>query len=89
MTSSGEVDFWLAKVRKGSKSSAALFPFRCVERAHQKSPDIPGLRHQVVAPEKPPITQRPQGLDVCSGVPELPVFATLKAGFWQFPLMHT
>ncbi|MEB1075906.1 hypothetical protein VDS02_14045, partial [Xanthomonas campestris pv. campestris] len=26
----------------------------------------------VVAPEKPPITQRPQGLDVCSGVPELP-----------------
>ncbi|MEB1603285.1 hypothetical protein VDQ87_16370, partial [Xanthomonas campestris pv. campestris] len=42
-----------------------------------------------VAPEKPPITQRPQGLDVCSGVPELPVFATLKAGFWQFPLMHT
>ncbi|MFS8389185.1 hypothetical protein EIQ13_03345, partial [Xanthomonas campestris pv. campestris] len=43
----------------------------------------------LVAPEKPPITQRPQGLDVCSGVPELPVFATLKAGFWQFPLMHT
>ncbi|MCD0268877.1 hypothetical protein, partial [Xanthomonas campestris] len=38
-----------------------------------------------VTPEKPPITQRPQGLDVCSGVPELPVFATLKAGFWQFP----
>ncbi|MEQ7457693.1 hypothetical protein, partial [Xanthomonas campestris] len=27
----------------------------------------------LVAPEKPPITQRPQGLDVCSGVPELPV----------------
>ncbi|MEB1391577.1 hypothetical protein VDQ42_21595, partial [Xanthomonas campestris pv. campestris] len=27
---------------------------------------------QLVAPEKPPITQRPQGLDVCSGVPELP-----------------
>ncbi|MEA0709186.1 hypothetical protein, partial [Xanthomonas campestris] len=26
----------------------------------------------LVAPEKPPITQRPQGLDVCSGVPELP-----------------
>ncbi|MEA0639475.1 hypothetical protein QYY87_21540, partial [Xanthomonas campestris pv. campestris] len=26
---------------------------------------------KVVAPEKPPITQRPQGLDVCSGVPEL------------------
>ncbi|MCD0248230.1 hypothetical protein JWH08_00145, partial [Xanthomonas campestris pv. campestris] len=41
-----------------------------------------GGRVLLVAPEKPPITQRPQGLDVCSGVPELPVFATLKAGFW-------
>ncbi|WP_228415103.1 hypothetical protein, partial [Xanthomonas campestris] len=31
-----------------------------------------GEKQEVVAPEKPPITQRPQGLDVCSGVPELP-----------------
>ncbi|WP_216581706.1 hypothetical protein, partial [Xanthomonas campestris] len=27
------------------------------------------LQPSLVAPEKPPITQRPQGLDVCSGVP--------------------
>ncbi|WP_425511961.1 hypothetical protein, partial [Xanthomonas fragariae] len=40
-------------------------------------------------PPNHPTTQRPQGLDVCTGVPKLPVFATLKAGFLQFAPMRT
>ncbi|MEA0925784.1 hypothetical protein, partial [Xanthomonas campestris] len=42
---------------------------RCVSRGSVYSA---ATARSLVAPEKPPITQRPQGLDVCSGVPELP-----------------
>ncbi|MEA0657849.1 hypothetical protein ABQF08_15085, partial [Xanthomonas campestris pv. campestris] len=42
----------------------------CSERSLVREP-IASCAY-LVAPEKPPITQRPQGLDVCSGVPELP-----------------
>ncbi|MEB2051015.1 P-type DNA transfer ATPase VirB11, partial [Xanthomonas campestris pv. campestris] len=64
---------------KGGQSASNVTAKSCMEACLRMKPDriiLAELRGDesfyFVAPEKPPITQRPQGLDVCSGVPELP-----------------
>ncbi|MEB1777254.1 hypothetical protein VDR33_22120, partial [Xanthomonas campestris pv. campestris] len=50
-------------------AAATILEQRLQRQGRIHSPEQAGS--YLVAPEKPPITQRPQGLDVCSGVPEL------------------